>query len=168
MPKIPEKGITYKTARISYISNYFLAALVAVLLILILPYMDVTIFIRTVPQLISYLIFSVFLIIITFLIEQPTIEQWIRKYVITNNEVMKVEGIIRKKHFAIPYQSIADVQIHKGVVGRIFNFGNVEITGMKEPIHMKGIKNPEEVLKIIENKVNLMRNRVIKNKEAAE
>jgi membrane protein YdbS with pleckstrin-like domain len=90
---------------------------------------------------------------------------WIRKYVITNNEVMKVEGILRKKKFAIPYQSIADVKMSKGVVGRIFNFGNIEIMGFKEPIHMKGIRNPDEVLRIIENKVNLMRNRVIQDRE---
>jgi len=159
--KIPEKGITYKTARISYISNYFIAALVVILLILVYPMLNFTIVITNFEQLVSYLIFSGFLITITFLIEQPTIEQWIRKYVITNNEVVKVEGILRKKHFAIPYQSIADVKMHKGIVGRIFNFGNIEVTGFKEGIQMKGIKNPEEALRIIENKVNLMRNKMI-------
>lgn len=166
--KIPEKGITYKTTRISYIGNYFLALLVLVLLILIYPKLNFTIFITNMQELISYLIFFAFVISATFLMEEPTIEQWIRKYVITNNEVMKVEGILRKHRFAIPYQSIADVKMKKGIVGRIFNFGNIEVTGFKEGIHMKGIKNPEEVLRVIENKVNLMRNKMIQNKDAIE
>jgi uncharacterized membrane protein YdbT with pleckstrin-like domain len=163
--RIPEKGITYKTSRIAYIHNYILAALVLILLVLIFPSLNFSLLITNTQQLISYLIFFGFVIAITFLIEEPSIEMWIRKYVITNNEVMKVEGIFRKKKFAIPYQSIADVKMSKGVVGRIFNFGNIEIMGFKEPIHMKGIKNPDEVLRIIENKVNLMRNKMIQRPE---
>jgi uncharacterized membrane protein YdbT with pleckstrin-like domain len=163
--RIPEKGITYKTSRIAYIHNYVLAALVLILLVLIFPSLNFSLLITNTQQLISYLIFFGFVIAITFLVEEPSIEMWIRKYVITNNEVMKVEGILRKKKFAIPYQSIADVKMSKGVVGRIFNFGNIEIMGFKEPIHMKGIRNPDEVLRIIENKVNLMRNRVIQDRE---
>ncbi len=164
--KIPDKGITYKTSRLSYMHNYILAAMALVLLVLIFPRLNFSIIITNTQQLVSYVIFFGFVIAISFLIEEPSIEQWVRKYVITNNEVMKVEGILRKKRFAIPYQSIADVKMNKGIVGRIFNFGNIEIMGFKEPIHMKGIKNPEEVLRIIENKVNLMRNKMIKDKDA--
>jgi uncharacterized membrane protein YdbT with pleckstrin-like domain len=160
--KIPEKGAVYKTSRVAYMQNYVLAILVAILLILIFPYLNFTIFIRTAQELISYLIVFGFIIVITFMFEEPTIERWIRRYVVSNNEVMKIEGIIRKKKFAIPYQSIADVKLSKGVVGRIFNFGNIEIMGFKEGISMKGIRNPDEVLRMIENKVNLMRSKVIK------
>lgn len=164
--KIPDKGITYKTSRVSYIHNYVLALLVLVLLFLVYPHLNFTIFIKSTQDLISYLIFFAFILTMTFLIEEPTIEQWVRKYVITNNEVMKVEGIFRKHKFAIPYQSIADVKMKKGIVGRIFNFGNIEVMGFKEPINMKGIRNPEEVLRIIENKVNLMRNKMIQARDA--
>lgn len=164
--KIPEKGITYKTTRIAYIHNYILAVLVFILFVMVYPKLNFTIFITNAQQLISYIIFFGFVLMMTFLIEEPTIERWVRKYVITNNEVMKVEGILRKKKFAIPYQSIADVQMNKGVVGRIFNYGNIDIMGYKEPIHMKGIRNPDEVLRIIENKVNLMRNKMIERKDA--
>jgi uncharacterized membrane protein YdbT with pleckstrin-like domain len=160
--KIPEKGAVYKTSRVAYMQNYVIAILVAILLILIFPYLNFTIFIRTAQELISYLIVFGFIIVITFMFEEPTIERWIRRYVVSNNEVMKIEGIIRKKKFAIPYQSIADVKLSKGVVGRIFNFGNIEIMGFKEGISMKGIRNPDEVLRMIENKVNLMRSKVIK------
>jgi len=160
--KIPEKGVVYKTSRIAYMQNYVIATLVVILLILIFPYLNFTIFITTTQELISYLVVFSLIIIITFMIEEPTIERWIRKYVVSNNEVMKIEGIFRKKKFAIPYQSIADVKLSKGIVGRIFNFGNIEIMGFKEGMNMKGIRNPDEVLRMIENKVNLMRSKVIK------
>lgn len=168
MPRIPEKGITYKTSRLAYIHNYILAIIVAVFLILIFPRLNFTIFITNIQQMISYAIVFGLILIITFLFEEPSIERWIRKYVITNNEVMKVEGILRKKKFAIPYQSIADVKMNKGIMGRIFNFGSIEVMGFKEPIKMKDIRNPDEVLRIIENKVNLMRNKMIQRKEAIE
>lgn len=160
--KIPEKGVVYKTSRIAYIQNYVIAALVVILLVSIFPYLNFTIFIRTTQDLISYLIVFGLILLITFMFEEPTIERWIRRYVVSNNEVMKIEGIFRKKKFAIPYQSIADVKLSKGFVGRIFNFGNIEIMGFKEGIYMKGIRNPDEVLRMIENKVNLMRNKMIK------
>jgi uncharacterized membrane protein YdbT with pleckstrin-like domain len=160
--KIPEKGVVYKTSRIAYMQNYVIATLVVILLVLIFPYLNFTIFIRTAQELISYLIVFGLIILITFMFEEPTIERWIRRYVVSNNEVMKIEGIFRKKKFAIPYQSIADVKLSKGVVGRIFNFGDIEIMGFKEGISMKGIRNPDEVLRMIENKVNLMRSKVIK------
>ena len=159
--RIPEKGVVYKASRVAYIQNYIIAAMVAILLFLVFPYLNFTIFITTIPELISYLIVFGLIILITFMFEEPTIERWIRSYVVSNNEVMKIEGIIKKKKFAIPYQSIADVKMTKGVVGRIFNFGNIEIMGFKEGISMKGIRNPDEVLRMIENKVNLMRNKMI-------
>jgi membrane protein YdbS with pleckstrin-like domain len=165
--KIPEKGAVYKTSRVAYMQNYVIAALVAILLVLIFPYLNFTIFITNISELISYLIVFGLIIVITFMFEEPTIERWIRRYVVTNNEVMKIEGIIRKKKFAIPMQSIADVKLSKGIVGRIFNFGNIEIMGFKEGISMKGIRNPDEVLRMIENKVNLMRTKVIKRPEVA-
>lgn len=164
--KIPEKGITYKTTRFAYIHNYLLAFLVLILLALVYPYLNFTIFITNVQQLISYTIFFAFILTMTFLIEEPSVEQWVRKYVITNNEVIKIEGIMKNKKFAIPYQGIADVKMHKGIMGKIFNFGNIDVTGFKDSIHMKGIRNPDEVLRIIENKVNLMRNKMIQLKDA--
>jgi uncharacterized membrane protein YdbT with pleckstrin-like domain len=161
MVKIPEKGVTYKTSRIAYMQNYVIAILVAILLFLIFPYLHFTIFITNIPELISYCVVFGLIIMITFMFEEPTIERWVRKYVVSNNEVMKIEGILKKKKFAIPYQSIADVKVSKGIVGRILNYGNIEIMGYKEGINMKGIRDPEEVLRMIENKVNLMRNKMI-------
>jgi membrane protein YdbS with pleckstrin-like domain len=85
------------------------------------------------------------------------VERAMRQYYVTNNEVMEIEGFVRKKRTVIPYQSIADVKVVKGVAGRIFRFGDVIIAGMKESIKMKGMKNPDEIYKIMENKIALMK-----------
>jgi uncharacterized membrane protein YdbT with pleckstrin-like domain len=107
-----------------------------------------------------------FLALVIFLLEQPNIERWMRHYVITNNEIIRVEGIITKKRAAIPFQSVADVRFEKGLVGRIFNFGTVHVTGIGKDnvIIMRGMHNPEEVYNIIRNKINLMRKALIKRK----
>jgi len=154
---IPEKGNVYKTSRISYVSNYFLVALAFILLVLAWPYLNVKIIFTSYYDLIQYGIFSGFVLLITFLLEEPTIEQIMRKYVVTNNEIIKIEGLLRKKRISIPHGNVADIRVKKGIWGRILDFGDLEITGMRENILMKGIRNPDVVYRLIENKVNLMR-----------
>jgi membrane protein YdbS with pleckstrin-like domain len=169
--KIPEKGVVYKTSRISYVSNYVILALVLILISLAWPYLNLKFSLvpKTAGDFWSTMVIFAFILIITFLLEEPSIERIIRKYVVTNNEVTKIEGIFRKKKFAIPYQSVADIKLEQGVVGRIFNFGNVCVTGVvrgdqsggAEAIILKGIRNPDEVYRIVQNKINLMRGAII-------
>lgn len=155
--KVPEKGTTYKTSRISYVSNYVLVIMAIVLLALIWPQLKVTLFFTTTRDVIAYGVFALFIVGIVFLMEEPGVEQIMRKYVVTNNEVIKIEGLLRKKRISIPHGNIADIRVKKGIWGRMFNFGDLEITGMKENISMKGLRNPDEIYRIIEHKVSLMR-----------
>ena len=62
----------------------------------------------------------------------------------------------------VPFQSVADVRVSKGIVGRIFNFGDVDVIGFKDGILMKGMKNPEEIQRIIQSKLNITRESMIK------
>ena len=96
--------------------------------------------------------------------EQPEWERLFKKYIITNNEIIKIEGILDKKQTVIPYQSVADVGITKSFLGRIVNVGTVNVRGFKEggDIVLKGVRNPEEVQRIIQNKMNLLRETTIK------
>jgi len=155
--KIPEHGLIFKTSRISYVANYFLVVLAFILLALVWPYLSLKIFFTSYGDLLPFAIFSLFIVMITFLIEEPSIEQIMRKYIVTNNEVIKVEGLIRKKRISIPHGNVSDIKVRKGVWGRILNFGDIEVTGFRENIVMKGIRGPDEVYKIIENKISLMR-----------
>jgi uncharacterized membrane protein YdbT with pleckstrin-like domain len=162
MAKIPEKGLVYKTCRRSYFSNYILLVLVLILFVLVYlrtPYMrEFALISRTPSQLTSTLLVLGFFAFMSFLLEEPTIERFIRQYHITSNEVMKVEGIISKKKIIIPHQSISGIKVNKSVVGRLLNYGSVEVHGFgNSALVMKGMNNPDEVYKIIENKVSQFR-----------
>jgi membrane protein YdbS with pleckstrin-like domain len=154
-----EKGVRYKTSRIAYIANYFIVILLIAFLFLLSQKfkLNFNLAAASVEELIPVLTFLAFAIVAVYLAEEVDIERIIRQYVVTNNEIIKIEGVIRKKRIAIPYQSVADIKVIRGVIGRIFNFGNVEITGMKNNIIMKGIKDPEEIYRIIQNKISRFR-----------
>lgn len=169
MEKSSEKEIVYRTARIAYIPNYFLVGLLALLFYFIWTVFNLsfTLIPTSLSEFTGTIIVFSFLILITFLIEEPVIERTLRRYIITNNEIMKIEGILTKKTTIIPYQSVADIRVTKGVIGRIFNYGDVHVRGVKEggDIRMKGMKNPEEVQRIIQDKVNLVRGAIISRAE---
>lgn len=140
MEKPAEIGLNFKTSRISYFSNYFLIVLISVLTFTVYSYLNLG------PALLQYIFLAVFLIFL-FLALEPEYERTMRQYVITNSEIIKIEGIIVKKRISIPFQSIADVKVIKGVIGRIFNFGTLNVKGVKEEIIMKGMKEPETLVK---------------------
>ena len=144
------KGIKCKTSRISYVWNYFLLLLLALFLILLLPSLNFS-------SLYSQVIFLFFFSIALILLLEPESEKLVREYVITENEIKKIEGIISKKEVSIPYQSVADVTLLKSWVGRIFNFGDVFVKGVKGNIRIKGIKEPEKILRIIENRIKRLK-----------
>ncbi|MFH0711210.1 MAG: PH domain-containing protein [Candidatus Aenigmatarchaeota archaeon] len=146
--------------------NYVLLTLVLILFFLVWIKFDITfsLFPRTVHEFQSTMVAFGFLVAITFLIEEPTIERMIRHYIVTNNEVIKVEGILRKKRISVPYQSVADVRVEKGIVGRIFNFGTVHVAGVGRgaDITMKGMRDPDTVYRVIKNKIGLTRGAILK------
>jgi membrane protein YdbS with pleckstrin-like domain len=153
--KAVQSGAKYKTSRTSYMTNYFIVILLVVFALLVWQRFSLSFsfFPQTNSELFSDLVIFIFLLVAVYLLEEADMERMLRHYFVTNNEVIKIEGIIRKKRISIPYQSVADVRVNKGVVGRLFNFGDVEITGMKENINMRGMKRPDEIYNAIQNKI---------------
>jgi membrane protein YdbS with pleckstrin-like domain len=166
MKKLTERALVYKTSRISYISNYLIMILAIVLFFLLLPDLKFTLFPKTLNEFIPTMAILLLLMVISLLFEQPTLERWKRHYVITNNEIIKEEGILRKVRSTIPFQSVADLKVEKGIMGRILNFGTIQVTGygQNNVIVMRGMRHPDELYNIIRNKINLMRKTVIKRK----
>ena len=153
-----EKALKYKTSRISFLENYFFALVIITILFISLP------FLRIGSEPLHYFIFFLSLIFAIALIEEPEIRRYFRTYFVTNNEVIKIEGIIRKSKVSIPYQNVSSVTYKKSVLGRILNFGDILISADGDKIKMIGIRNPEEVAKIIENKISLVRKVWLKQK----
>jgi len=157
--KIGDRGIVVRQSRLSFVYNYALAALVVFLLLLSWSRFNLTfsLFPQTADQLWKSMVVLGFFGVAAFLIEEPAIVGWLRHYIITNTEVIKVEGILTKKKIIIPYQSISDVEFYKGVLGRILNFGDITVTGFQNKIFMKGIRDPEVLYRIMNNKISLIR-----------
>ena len=154
-----EKGITYRATRRAYVGNYFIIGLV--LVFFVLAYfrfnLSFTLFPRTGQEIISSLIVLAFFAGMSFMVDEPVLEGWVRHYILTNHEIIKIEGVLRKKKLIIPFGSVADVSVRKSIFGRLLNYGDVQISGFKDPIVMKAMNNPELIQKIIQNKINIYR-----------
>ncbi len=157
--KVGEKGLFYKTSRRAYFWNYVMAGLVATFLILLVGRFDIgfSLVPRSINEMMDTFIILGILSVISFLVEEPIMEGFIRKYHITTNEIVKIEGLLRKKRLVVPIQNIADVSVKKGILGRIMNFGDVDIRGFKDEFTMKGMANPEEIQRILQAKLTLFR-----------
>ena len=73
---------------------------------------------------------------------------WNRQYIITNRRVIQVSGVINKNVIDSSLEKVNDVKMDQSVIGRLFNFGNVEILTASElganvfrrigdPVHFK-------------------------------
>jgi len=147
---------TYKTSFISFLGNYVLSALAIAFLLVLSTQFELTFTFspKTTSQLISSLTILGIILVVIILLEEPFFERMVRVYFVTDREIIKEEGIIRKNKISIPLQNVADVKMEKGVIGRIFNFGNVIVTGMKDTIKIKGVKNPENLYHLIKSKAS--------------
>ncbi|MBI3043529.1 MAG: PH domain-containing protein [Betaproteobacteria bacterium] len=74
---------------------------------------------------------------------------------VTNKRVIFKTGIIGRKSEEMKLTSIETVEIEQGVLGRMFNFGNVKITGRgTSDLAFKGINDPMSVKRQIESVSN--------------
>jgi uncharacterized membrane protein YdbT with pleckstrin-like domain len=67
--------------------------------------------------------------------------------------VKMVEGILSKKELSIPYDQIAATSISKSVLARILKFGDIKISGFKDEIVMKGMRNPDAIYQQIQERI---------------
>jgi uncharacterized membrane protein YdbT with pleckstrin-like domain len=150
------EGVKYLTSFTSYMLNYFLIFLSLLFLFLLLREFDFRIVFKpgNFNEMLPAIFFFGILVLISYLIQEPIFERIVRQYYVSDNEVTKVEGIITKKRVVIPYQNVADIKLNQGLVARIFNYGDIVISGFKETIIMKGIKNPYPLYERIKEKVS--------------
>ena len=156
--KKKEGQLVYRTSRLHYLPNYFIVVLVLIILYIISPNLNVF------NNLLHLALFFGVLAIAAGFAEEPEWGRLWRKYVITNNEIKKVEGLLDIKETIIPYQSIADVMVDKSLFGRALNVGTVRVRSFKEggDIVLRGMRNPDEVKNIIENKISILRETTLK------
>lgn len=57
------------------------------------------------------------------------IERWTTEQALTNKRVFRKVGLIRRDTDELVYEKIETVAVKQSILGRIFNFGEVEFTG---------------------------------------
>lgn len=158
--KVKESGITYKAAKRAFMGNYLIA--VGVLAIAVLVFLRFGLgFTFTPASFVEFggvVLYYVFAMVMVLLVMEPFSEQMIRQYIITNSDIVKIEGIFQKKRDVIPYQSVSEVNVTKSIWGRIFDYGRVEISGFgKSPLVMNHMRKPEEIQRILQRKIESSR-----------
>lgn len=155
------KEIILKPARIYFLGNYIIATLIIIFLLLLYLIFDMkfTLFPTTQSDMISTLILLGISGIAAAMIEQPEWERLRTRFIVTMNEVMEYKGILNKERVILPYATVADIRVEKSVMGRILNYGTLSVSSFKagSDMVMKGIRNPEKIHVMIQNRVNLIR-----------
>ena len=71
---------------------------------------------------------------------------------VTNNRVVGKSGIIRRKTYDFALKSIGSIDVKQSLLGRIFGFGDIVITGSGSGDYViPALKNPEEFKKQLNN-----------------
>ncbi|MCD6403236.1 MAG: PH domain-containing protein [Candidatus Aenigmarchaeota archaeon] len=99
----------------------------------------------------------IFLLCLILLLADVEYRRGIVDYYLEEEQITEVEGFIAKRRKSIMYDKISEITISKGVLGRLFDFGNILLVGtagMENQIMIKGIRRPQKILKIIEKKVH--------------
>lgn len=133
-----------KTSYMAYIQNYLLVVLILIFLWLIYLRFGLTLSLRLYEAVKLAGVFSLAFVAI-YLIDEPFYRRLAYCYILTDSEITEVRGIITKRKLSIPYINVSDVTLNKGVIGRVFNFGNIKVSGIKNNITLVGMRNPETI-----------------------
>lgn len=152
-----EKGVSYRASPKAFLGNYLLAGGLLFLSFLLGSRLGIE-FVLEPSGFMQVMGDAVYMGIwgaAGFLIFECLLEVWVRKYVLGQQEIVEIEGIISKKRTIIPYQGVSEVKVSRGLLPRILDYGTVEVLGLRESgeIIMKKVSAPEEVQRIIQHRV---------------
>lgn len=141
-----EKVKKLKISRLSFIENYILGTF-------LLLYLFLSGVMTSLPQTLNILFIT---LILLFFLEPESIITYYA-YFIDPDNITEIKGILTKTQISIPYRSISSERLRKSFVGKIFNYGNIIITSPNTEINVRGIRNPEKLYKMIEEKLTKFR-----------
>jgi uncharacterized membrane protein YdbT with pleckstrin-like domain len=162
MENLEDKSeITIKTSRIAYINNYIIGALFIIFdtLFIINFGLTFTLLPHSWGELISTYVILILFGAAAFMIEQPEWIRFTKKYVITLNDVIAIEGLLTKRKVILPYGSISEVTVNKTIFGRMLNYGDLFLAAFRtgSDINMRGIRNASKIHEVIQNRINMIR-----------
>lgn len=141
-----EKIKELKISRVSFIWNYVIG-------LFLFSYLLLSVVTISLSQTLT--IFFVLLILLFFLEPESIIAYY--TYFMDPDNITEIKGVLTKKQVSIPYRSISGQRLSKSFVGRIFNYGNIIVTSTNNQINIKGIRDPEKLYRMIEEKLDKYR-----------
>ncbi len=141
-----EKINKIKISRISFIWNYILG-------LFLLSYLLLSGATIRLPSTLT--IFFIMLILLFFI--EPEMVILYHTYFMDPDNITEIKGILAKTQVSIPYRNISGERLRKSFIGRIFNYGNIIITSSNNEINIRGIRNPEKLYRMIEEKLTKYR-----------
>jgi uncharacterized membrane protein YdbT with pleckstrin-like domain len=96
-----------------------------------------------VPLLLLWLIFLAFYGLGLLFWIAAAIRYFTTELAITNKRVIAKFGLISRSTIEINLQKVESIQVNQGILGRIFNFGSIVVSGAGSPqAPIPGISNP--------------------------
>jgi uncharacterized membrane protein YdbT with pleckstrin-like domain len=96
------------------------------------------------------------MLILVFFLEPEAIIIY-HNYFMDPDNITEIKGLLTKTQVSIPYRSISGERLSKSFIGRIFNYGSIIITSSNNEINIRGIRDPEKLYRMIEEKLTKYR-----------
>ena len=130
----------------------FFVALIVLILVAGQPWADIAGTIKTVLLIVCFVAMVVSLIAFGV----SYLEWQAEQYIVTNERVIQVQGIVNKRELATSLDKVNDIETDQTLFGRMFNYGTVDIiTGSDIGINkLKYLDKPLEFKKVMLNAKN--------------
>ena len=148
------------------ISGYILLGILVFFGMIIFPFMDIfnTDSIVTI-DIFTILICLLLVVIISEIFAQMSYNRWF--YDFTDDGLRLERGIIWKRYSNVPYERIQNVDVHRGIIARMFGFSSVMIqtAGFSGPAGAEGnipaveMKHAEEIRNFVMKKIQAGENK---------
>ena len=151
--------LTLRHSRKSFILEYFCSILVTILLVV--SYLkDINMPIWTTYSMYAVAFFGIGSAELTRLFGD--------RYKITNEKLMIIQGVIRKKNQNVYYQPLGfvpDIHVKQTAFQRILNYGTVYMVISGNKFEIKNVDDPNNVLEMIENLIGRNKHEALKSEE---
>ncbi len=107
----------------------------------------------TIPNQLVYFGTAALAIIVAFSALADIMRWRNERFVITDRRVLQLQGVVNKSVLDSSLEKINDIELHQSWIGRIFNFGDVEIlTANEEGINrMRAIRGPVDFKRALQD-----------------
>jgi membrane protein YdbS with pleckstrin-like domain len=149
-----------KTSLVSQLLDIAIILLTLITIVFLKIYYDFEPFKPSIQFLLVLLLLVVDLYVLNDLITRR-----IYTYEIDDAGVKENFTIFSKRETFIPYYNITNVELKKSFIGRMLNYGNVEVSSSQTKIILIGIKDPERIYNKIKEKIEISKAKIKENEE---